>query len=203
MQERKLHYMFYKSQILRFTLLVETTELFLSDSVVQDFIKNDQTKFDLVMVESFFQECTVALGHKYGAPVVNLLPLSPSQSVSRWAANPFEFSYTKDVELDSGKILSFWERATNTYVGLCGRLIDFIIYYPKMENIMNIYFQYSGHENRPTLIDMLKNISLHLIDSDVMILSPRPYMPSFIEVPGIHIRPSKKMNAVKYLDYNF
>lgn len=57
------------------TFLVKTTKLFLSDNVVQEFIKNDQTKFDLVMVPSFFQECTVVLDHQYGALVVNLVPI--------------------------------------------------------------------------------------------------------------------------------
>lgn len=199
MQERSQFYQFYEDPMVRSTILVDTAEMFISDPVVQQFINEDQSKFDLVVLESFFQECTVALGHKYNAPVVNLLPEAPWVSQSRWAGNPIDFSYIKDFMLDGGKTLNFWDRFTNTYIGLYGLLVEPITYLPQMEKMMHNYFQYPGHENRPTMVEMLKNISLSLIDSDVTILSPRPYVPNFIEIPGIHLQPIKKMNQVLYL----
>jgi|UniRef100_A0A2S2R0G2 glucuronosyltransferase len=165
--------------------------------MVQKFIKEDQSSFDLVIVESFFQECTVAMGHKYGAPVINIIPVAPWVSPSMPAANPLEFSYIKDFVLDAGKSLDFFSRLANTIVGLYGLLVEPNVYLRKMENMMNDYFQYPGHENRPPLTEMLKNISLSLIDSDMMILTPRPYVPNFIEVPGIHLLPINDMNEVK------
>jgi len=171
-------------------------ETFISSPDVQKFIMEDRSTFDLVIVESFFQECTVALGHKYGAPVVGIIPVAPWTSPSFQAANPYEFSYIKDFKLNSGKSLEFQDRFFNTLIGLYGLFIEPVTYLPKLESLMNKYFQYPGYENRPPLTQMLKTISLSLIDSDVMILSPRPYVPSFIEVPGIHIQPSKKMNMV-------
>jgi len=193
--------MFYEALKLRYTIDLDPAVMFLSDPVIQTFIKGDQLKFDLVIVESFFQECTVALGHKYNAPVISLVPMAPWVSVSRWSSNPIDFSYIKDFEIDGGKLMSFWERFTNAYVGFFVLLVEPIIYLPKLENMLNKYFQYPGYENRPTIGNMLKNISLHLIDSDVMILSPRPYMPSFIEVPGIHLtQNNEKMGKVNFFE---
>jgi len=197
MQDRSMFQPFLEEPIIRSTILVETTLMFISDPVVQKFIKEDQSTFDLVIVESFFQECTVTLGHKYRAPVVSIIPVAPWVSISQWATNPSHFSYIKDFTLDGGKSMNFWERFKNTYLGLYSTFVESITYLPQLENMMNTYFQYSGHENRPSMAEMLKNISLSLIDSDVMILSPRPYVPSFIEVPGIHIQTSMKMNEVK------
>lgn len=196
MQERSPFYMFLEDPVIRSTILVDTTITFVSDPIVQKFIQEDQSTFDLIILESFFQECTVALGHKYGAPVINIIPVTPWISVSRWAKNPTDFSYIQDFSMDGGKLLNFWERLKNTYIGLYGLFIEPIVYLPKMEKMMNTYFQYPGYENRPSMTDMLKNVSLGLIDSDVMILSPRPYVPSFIEVPGIHIQHIEKMNKV-------
>jgi len=170
--------------------------MFASDPEVQKFIKYDQSTFDLVIIESFFQECTVALGHKYRAPVISIVPVTPWVSVSRWTANPSDFSYIKDFMLDGGKSMTFWERFTNSYIGFYCLFVELITYLPKLENIMDTYFQYPGFENRPTMSEMLKNISLSLIDSDVTLFSPRPYIPSFIEVPGIHFRPKKQMDEV-------
>lgn len=196
MHERSPFYMFLKDPVLRSTILADTTITFVSDPTIQKFIREDQTKFDLIILESFFQECTIAMGHKYGAPVINIVPTTPWISVSRWAKNPTDFSYIQDISMDGGKSLNFWERFKNTYIGLYGLLIEPIVYLPKMEKFMNTYFQYPGYENRPSMTDMLKNVSLSLIDSDIMTLSPRPYVPSFIEVSGIHIQYNEKMNKV-------
>lgn len=194
--------MFFEEPKLRSTVLVDTTHMYLADPVVQKFIKEDKSSFDLIIVEAFFQECTVALGHKYNAPVIYIVPVTPWISVSRWTANPTDFAYIKDFTLDGGKSLKFWERFTNTAIGLYGLFIEPITYIPQLENMMDEYFRYPGFENRPTMTEMLKNISLSLIDSDVMILSPRPYLPGYIEVPGIHFRPAKRMNYVRVLNLN-
>ncbi|VVC33306.1 UDP-glucuronosyl/UDP-glucosyltransferase [Cinara cedri] len=195
MHERSKFYMFFEEPKLRNTILVESTRMYLADKVVQKFIKEDKSSFDLIIVEAFFQECTVALGHKYNAPVISIVPVTPWLSISRWSANPTDFSYIKDFTLDGGRSLNFWERFTNTFVGLYTLFLEPITYIPQLENMMDTYFQYPGYDKRPTMAEMLKNISLSLIDSDVMILSPRPYLPSYIEVPGIHLRPTKKINA--------
>lgn len=196
MRERSIHYMFFEDPMTRSTVLVDTTYMFLSDPEVQHFIRHDRSTFDLVIIESFFQECTVALGHKYGAPVIAIVPVTPWVSVSRWAANPTDFSYIKDFMLDGGNSMNLWERFTNSYIGFYSLFVELITYLPKLESIMDTYFQYPGYENRPTMAEMLSNISLNLIDSDVTIFSPRPYMPSFVEVLGIHFRPKKKMEKV-------
>lgn len=195
-RERSMHYSFIEDPITRSTILVDTTHMFMSDPVIQKFIKYDQSSFDLVLIESFFQECAVALGHKYRAPVISIVPVTPWISVSRWANNPTDLSYIKDFMLDGGKSLTLWERFTNSFIGFYSLFVEPITYLPKLENMMNTYFQYPGYENRPTMAEMLKNISFSLIDSDMTIFSPRPYVPSFIEVPGIHFRPKKKMDKV-------
>lgn len=196
MRERSIHYSFLEDPITRSTVLVDTTYMFLSDPKVQKFIKYDQSTFDLVIIESFFQECTVTLGHKYRAPVISIVPVTPWVSVSRWTGNPSDFSYIKDFMLDGGKSMTFWERFTNSYIGFYCLFVELITYLPKLENVMDTYLQYPGYENRPTMSEMLKNISLSLIDSDVKLFSQRPYIPSFIEVPGIHFRPKKQMDEV-------
>lgn len=194
MQESNKYLFFFEEIYMRNIIGIKITETYISSPEVQHFIKEDQTKFDLVIVESFFQDCTIAMGHKYGAPVVSIVPVAPGVSISRHAANPSHFSYIKDFNLNAGKSLNFQNRILNTLFGLNGLFIEPIMYIPRLEKLMDTYFQYPGYENRPTMTEMLKNISLSLIDSDVAILSPRPYVPNFIEVPGIHIQPTKKMS---------
>lgn len=49
-----------------------STEHALKSKAVQDFIKNDHTKFDLILSEQFFQESMLMFAHKYKAPIVTL-----------------------------------------------------------------------------------------------------------------------------------
>lgn len=200
-KERNKYLFLFEDLYIRSSITVDITETYISSPEVQAFINNDQSTFDLVVVESFFQECTVALGHKYGAPVIRIIPVAPWVTHFLQAANPSDFSYIKDFKLDGGKSLDFHSRLLNTLFGFYGLFVEPIIYNPPLEKMMNKYFQYPGYENRPTMMEMLKNISLSLIDSDVTILSPRPYVPSFIEVPGIHIQHHLTISKVSVLTY--
>nr|ATN96035.1 UDP-glucuronosyl transferase 351A4 [Aphis gossypii] len=193
MQNRNKYLFFLEEIYIRNIFGIYITKTYVSAPEIQKFIKEDQTKFDLVIIESFFQDCTVAMGHKYGAPVISIIPVAPYVSISRHAANPSDFSYIKDFKLNAGKSIDFQYRLLNTLFGLYSLFIEPITYIPLLEEIMDNHFQYPGYENRPKMTEMLENISLSFIDSDVSILSPRPYVPNFIEIPGIHIQPTKEM----------
>lgn len=198
-KESNKYLFLFKELYIRNKIAVDLAQKYVSHPEIQKFINKDQSKFDLVIVESFFQECNVAMGHKYGAPVLSFVPEAPWITPSFLAANPSDFSYIKDFKLNGGKSLSFGNRLLNALFGLYGIIFEPITYYPKMEHLMNTYFRYPGYETRPTMMEMLRNISLSLIDSDVMILSPRPYVPSFIEVPGIHLQHTNEMGEVNCL----
>lgn len=49
-----------------------STEHALKSKAVKDFIMNDNTKFDLILNEQFFQEAMLMFTHKYKAPIVTL-----------------------------------------------------------------------------------------------------------------------------------
>lgn len=203
MRNRNKYLFFLEEIYIRNIFGINVTKTYVSAPEVQKFIKEDQTKFDLVIIESFFQDCTVAMGHKYGAPVISIIPVAPYVSISRHAANPSDFSYIKDFKLNAGKSIDFQYRLLNTLFGLYSLFIEPITYIPLLEELMDKHFQYPGYENRPKMTEMLENISLSFIDSDVSILSPRPYVPNFIEIPGIHIQPTKKMKKVLFYFFFF
>lgn len=194
MQNSNKYLFFFEEIYIRNIFVIDIIKTYVSAPEVQRFIKEDQTKFDLVIIESFFQDCTIAMGHKYGAPVISIIPVAPFVSISRHAANPSDFSYIKDFKLNAGKSIDFQYRLLNTLFGLYSLFIEPITYIPLLEELMDKHFQYPGYENRPKMTEMLENISLSFIDSDVSILSPRPYVPNFIEISGIHIQPTKKMS---------
>ncbi|XP_050424430.1 UDP-glycosyltransferase UGT5-like [Adelges cooleyi] len=171
----------------------EVTYGALNNTKVLEFIQTDGYQFDLVIFENFQHECFVAMGHKYGAPVVQLIPATPVAFVSQWFSQPFHPAYIPDQNSGYSDRMSFFVRLTNVFVTLLQFILYPLFYMPKQTEIMNKYFNYTGWESRPTLEEMTKNISLTLMNAHFTIGSPRPLVPSFIEVAGMHLKPASKL----------
>lgn len=168
----------------------------LNNKKVQEFIEADGYQFDLVIFENFQHECFVAMGHKYGAPVVQLIPATPTAFVSQWHSQPFHPAYIPDQNSGFTDRMPFFDRLTNVLVALLQLTLYPLFYMPKQTEIMNKYFNYTGWETRPTLEEMTKNISLTLMNAHFTIGSPRPLVPSFVQVAGMHLKPASPLPNV-------
>lgn len=51
---------------------LKSTEHAFNSQALRDFIKNDDSKFDLIFAEQWFQEAMLMFAHKYKAPIVTL-----------------------------------------------------------------------------------------------------------------------------------
>jgi len=160
---------------------------------LKDFVQSEDNSFDLVIIESFLQEYTVAIGHKFNAPIVNLSPLMPWVSASKWLHLPATFSYVPDCCIGVTDDMSFVERLKNTIVGLMEMFVEDYLYIPMMKALMNKHFSYAGWQSRPTLEQMLNNVSLTLINAHHATGVCRPYPPGVVEVGGMHIKKPKPL----------
>lgn len=168
----------------------------LNNTKVQEFIHSDGYQFDVVIFENFQHECFVTMGHKYGAHVIQLIPASPVAFLSQWHGQPFNPSYIPDPNSGFTDQMSIFVRITNTIV-TCLQLILYPLFYmPQQNEIMLNHFNYTGWETRPPLEEMSKNISLTLINTHFTLGTPRPLVPNFIEVAGMHLKPSSKLPEV-------
>jgi len=171
----------------------------LNNTKVNDFIHSEGYKFDVVLFENFQHECFVTMGHKFGAHVVQLIPASPVAAHSVWHSQPFNPSYIPDPNSGFTDQMSFFARTTNFLVIFLQLFLYPLFYTPKQTEIMNNYFNYTGWETRPSLEEMTKNISLTLINTHFTIGTPRPLVPNFIEVAGMHLKPASKLpNVIFY-----
>ncbi|XP_050537199.1 UDP-glycosyltransferase UGT4-like [Daktulosphaira vitifoliae] len=169
-------------------------------NVIQNFIQYDNSKFDLVFIFSFGQTYCVTLGHKYNAPVIMLNVVMLWQVNSKWIGEPYTYSYIPDPRIRTTDKMSFMDKLKNTLVGIIQ--LFFTDYYNLSEHkkIMNAYFRYSGWEQRPSLEDMLHNISLTLINAHYTVGLTRPYLPGTVEIGGLHVKEPKKLSS-KFLDF--
>lgn len=188
---------FITSVQLKWRLGEQLSEIVMSHKTMKEFIRSNTNAFELVMIESFCQEYTVAMGHKFNAPVINMAPAAIWGSISKWIHVPSTFSYIPDLCLKTTSDMSFTERIKNTITGLMQLYAERYTYLPKMKNVMDKYFTYDGWESRPPLEHMLHNVSLTLINSRHAIGVPRPYLPGVIEIGGIHIKQPKTLPEVR------
>jgi len=163
---------------------------------VRDFVVGDRSAFDLVVVENFFHECFVTLGHKYGTPVVQLLPFAVNPRVSQWQGNPYGTAYVADFTAHYVAPMTFAQRAKNAVAALFSTWVIRLLYMPRQRAIMDEHFAYAGHESRPDLETMLQNVSLTLVNSHPIIAPAAPYVPSYVQVAGMHTKPAGPLPEV-------
>lgn len=168
----------------------------LNNTKVKEFIHSDGYDFDVVMFENFYHECFVSMGHKFNAHVIQLIPASPFAFLSQWYGQPFNPSYIPDPNSGFTDQMSFFVRTINCLVTLLQLILFPIFYIPKQNKIMFEHFNYTGWENRPSLEEMTKNISLTLINTHFTLGTSRPLVPNFIEVAGMHLKPPSKLPNV-------
>jgi len=94
--------------------------------------------------------------------------------------------------------MGFVDRLKNTITGLMQSYAENYLYIPKMKEVMNKHFKYKGWESRPPLEDMLKNVSLTLVNSNYAIGVARPYLPGIVEVGGMHLTAPKSLPEASY-----
>ncbi|XP_050523255.1 UDP-glycosyltransferase UGT5-like [Daktulosphaira vitifoliae] len=169
------------------------TEMSLNKTAIKKFIAEDQTPFDVIIFENFYHEAFVALGYKYNAPVVQLLPFATNARVSQWNSNPYNPAYITDITSSFPSNMTFVQRLINTVSVFLYTAFNRIAYIPQQERLMNKYMTYVGHENRPSLVELLRNISLTLINTHPVIGYPYPMIPSYVHVAGMHCKPPKEL----------
>lgn len=190
-----VHQYFFVSPITRWFIGSLLSNL-MEDKVIKDFIQSETNTFDLVMIESFCQEYSVALGHKFQAPVINLSPAMVWVSMSKWLHLPSSFSYIPDCCIGVTDDMSFLDRLKNTITGVIEMYVEDYFYMPKMKALMDEYFNYNGWKSRPSLEHMLSNVSLTLMNANHAIGVCRPLTPGVIEVGGMHIKDPKPLPRV-------
>lgn len=164
---------------------------------VRDFVLGDRSSFDAVVIENFFHECFVTLGHKYSAPVIQLLPFATNPRVSQWQGNPYDPSYLADFCGSYAAPMTFAQRAVNVVSTVFNTWVNRLVYLPQHRSMMREHFAYEGHETRPDLETMLRDVSLTLVNDHPSVGSVAPYVPSYVQVAGMHVKSPKQLPEVR------
>lgn len=163
----------------------------LNSKSVQELIHRDDLEFDLVINEEFFHDAFLMFGHKFKAPTITLSAFGHADYFDRQMGLLTPLSHVPHVFLSYGEKMSFSERWYNTIFSIYDYLLRHFIHLPTQNKMAKQHF---GHlRELPTIEDMLKNVSLILVNTHRSIQPPRPAMPGIINIGGAHVKEPKPL----------
>uniref|UniRef100_A0A1B6FW12 UDP-glucuronosyltransferase n=1 Tax=Cuerna arida TaxID=1464854 RepID=A0A1B6FW12_9HEMI len=159
------------------------------DENIKKLIDSNE-KFDLLVLESLFsQEATVAFGHRFKAPVVNVHTFGSFSPVKSVAGNPLSLAYIPDFSFPFSDQMTLYERFLNAYSVLSSLHYYYYKHLPIQESFVKSAFK---DPSMPPLLDMLLNISLIVTNVNPYVHYSQPNTPNVIPIGGIHLSSERK-----------
>ncbi|KAL6258092.1 hypothetical protein P5V15_010011 [Pogonomyrmex californicus] len=166
-------------------LTTESIKMLFNDPKFKEFYNCNQ-KFDAIIIEQAGYIALNAIAHKFDAPLIGILSLG-LHNYHRYIFNsPILSSHLSNWEFNtlSGDQLSIWQRLWN-FIGTW-RIIHFLINEYTMEN-QEVVQEYLG-KDVPNVINIMKNMSVMLVNENPIYAYSRPEQSNIIFFSGIHIQ---------------
>lgn len=164
-------------------------EATLKSEGVQNLLKSKES-FDLVIFEALMNEALFGIADHFKAPFA-VLSTTGSTVSNHLNGNVAPFSFVPTFNGLLKETNTFTDRLTNAAIGFFYALILNYFKLPDQEIMYRKYFK-----DGPDFYELYKNVSLILVNSQVGLESPRPYLPNMVNVGGYHISEPKKLPQV-------
>ncbi|XP_046750933.1 UDP-glycosyltransferase UGT5-like [Diprion similis] len=177
-----------------------TTEMALNTTEAQALIKSEE-KFDIIILEQFFNEAFLAYVHKFKCPLVLISAFGPTATINGIFGNSAPYSYVPSEFLPLGDRMTFYERLLNTVANLYFDITRKYYYMPQQQALANKYLSDSEKEI-PSLEEIESQADFILLNSHHIFSTPRPYMENMKNVAGMHLKSSKPLpsDLRQYID---
>lgn len=173
-----------------------TTGLFYTNYTLKhprmtEFIARKDTHFDVIICEIFVNEALLGFGQHFGAPVIGLDTLGATMWTMEMVGSPAPLSYVPSRLLSLPNHMNFAQRVGNTLFSA----LDAYVYHQYLTHQEHLYMDVFPGDQKPTLGQIRKNVSLVLINQHFSTSFSQPLVPNMIEIGGIHVN-SKLQNSL-------
>jgi len=169
--------------------------IILQEENIQKLIHSTDLQYDVVIVEAFVNECFLGFAHKFQATIIQVCPYGGGNFMAHWVGIPNPYSYVPDEFIEYTDKMNFWERTHNTVVCLLKHVGRQLSHLPKQNAAMQKYFNYT--DNLPPVWELEYKTSLVLLNTHYSLDYPKPLMPNYVQVGGMHVKPPKKLPQVR------
>ncbi|VEN46981.1 unnamed protein product [Callosobruchus maculatus] len=172
-----------------FELSYEVSEAILNDKRFIDVYNNTASKFDLVLMQSFFSPGLYPVAAKLKAPLVGVSSMGGCIGSHQAMGNLSPLSVYSDLFFPFGRRMQLFEKLANTVYYIWTRYYLNFEALPKCDQIAR---KYLGNDI-PYIQDIEKNMSLLLLTTNPILYEPRPNVPTVISMEQMHIKPVKPL----------
>ncbi|XP_061391167.1 UDP-glucosyltransferase 2-like [Musca vetustissima] len=147
----------------------------------------DNPQYDLVVIGFFFNTFELGAAAKFKAPLA-ISWSGPSMAMTdALIGNPLEIAYVPNINMavKAGEKMSLLQRIQNVFMNGFMDIVMSVLNI-KMERFYSELFPNDG--NFPTLKDMMKNVSLVLVNGHFSEGPIRPNVPALVEIGGIQVK---------------
>ncbi|XP_044744836.1 UDP-glucosyltransferase 2-like isoform X4 [Coccinella septempunctata] len=171
------------------------SEMFWKNEAIQKLLTSKEY-YDVIISIPVLNDSLFALFRYLGAPVIIFNASGGNIMVNKYVANP-TLSYCANLHMESGSPRTFRGRLHGTTMVLYFGLMEKFLITPIQEEVMRQYLP-----DAPPISELVKNVSLVLVNSHLSIEPPRPYVPNMVQIGGFYAQTAKKLpdDLQKYLD---
>jgi len=168
---------------------------FLSTPTTTKFIQDNS--FDLVVIDSIFNNCGYGLAHKWGSKTILYSPTAPTGA---WAIeiNGFlgmdEPSWIPDQVVPFQTPMSFVERVLTTTSAIVAHLRTHWLYHPQLDSMLRTKL---NMPEMPSVSELMRETSLVLYNSHFSEELARSLPPMFVSGIGKILTPRMKLKLTK------
>ncbi|KAJ4449073.1 hypothetical protein ANN_00468 [Periplaneta americana] len=155
---------------------------------LQKLIKGDQ-KFDVIITPFMGPECYLGFPYHFNAPLIGLITSVAHNWWDDGIGNPINPAYIPNIGTPFTQNMNFWDRLVNTLWYVATKFGQYFFSEIRMDKLMKEVFG----PDIPPLSQLRNYASLVLVNSHFSLNYPRPAVPAFVEVGGIHIQGGEKL----------
>ncbi|KAG5896754.1 hypothetical protein JTB14_031734 [Gonioctena quinquepunctata] len=172
-----------------YTLTDRLSEVALQHEQFIKIYNSSNAGFDLVIVQSFLSPLLYSLSGKFGAPLIGVSSLGDFINSHIAMGNPHPPSLYSEVFFAFNKQMTLFERVKSTLYYLWARFnLEFVVL-PESDRIARKYLG----SDLPHLEEIRKNISLLFVTSNPFLYTPRPTVPTVVNLEQIHVKPARPL----------
>lgn len=169
---------------------VETCKDVIQSKQVQNLLKSGR-KFDLLILELFNTDCFFSFSQVFSSPFIACSSCNTFPHHNHRISNPDSLAFSPNVFYPMSRNMNLFERVINSVTTLGMQLSRTHWFTIKEQEIVN---EMMGEQF--SLENVLSELSLLLVNSHHSIQGPRPMLPGFVEVGGLHISAEKPLDKV-------
>ncbi|XP_044729029.1 UDP-glycosyltransferase UGT5-like [Chrysoperla carnea] len=171
-------------------------EATLQEDNIQEILKSE-SKFDVIIITSFFNDALIAIGHHFNAPVIVFQTVGPSFLTNYLVGNPSPYSYVPEMFLTYSDHMTFIQRLINSAFQTILNILRCLVHYYEQDKILNNYFP-----NAPNAHELRKQVALIFTNSHRGLEYSRPLVPNIIEIGGLHVQTPQPLSndLQKFMD---